>query len=140
MTSHDESDQEPLLDWVSRDGPDPSVRFVISEKGVSRSSGKGWRATREAGRALGWVALLGSLVTGRSGSSAYGPTSHWLASKPEDKQFMSWKHVRKVDVDDKRGTISLYDGEGTEIRLCCTPATFESSLRMVKEHATDTRQ
>ena len=54
--------REPLLEWVSRDGLDPSVHFMISEKGVARLSEKAWRATREAGRALGWVVLLGGYI------------------------------------------------------------------------------
>jgi len=138
MTGDEAASRKPILEWVSRDGPDLSVRFLISEKGVSRYSGKSWRSVRETGRALGWVVLIGSLVTGRSGSSAYGPTSHWLASKSEDKRFMSWKQVRKVNVDGQKRVVSLYDSHGTEMRLCCTPETFEPALRIVKEHAPDT--
>lgn len=134
MTNRDVPNRKPILEWVSRDGADGSVRFVISERGVSRTSGKGWRATREAGRALGWVILLGGLARGQSGSTGWGPTSHWLASKSGDRQLMSWKQVRKVDVDEKKGTISLYDNQGTEMRLRCTPVTFEPVLQLIREH------
>lgn len=136
MSSRPAPNRKPYLEWVSADGADPSVHFMISEKGGSRINGKDWRTAREAGRVLGWVVLLGALATGRSGSSAYGSTSHWLASKSEDREFMRWKQVRKVDVDEKKGAISLYDSQGTQMRLCCTPVTFESALRLVREHVT----
>jgi len=107
MSNNAAPKRKPYLEWVSGDGADPSVHFMISEKGVSRSSGKGWRTAREAGRALRWMILLGSLATGRSGSSAYGPASHWLASKSQDKRFMSWKQMRKVNIDRKRHHFAL---------------------------------
>jgi hypothetical protein len=36
MTNRDVPNRKPILEWVSRDGEDGSVRFVISERGVSR--------------------------------------------------------------------------------------------------------
>jgi len=135
MTGDETDNRKPILEWVSRDGLDPSVRFVISEKGVSRHSGRSWRSAREAGRMFGWAVYITSLFTGRAGSSAYGPASHWLGSDFVDKQFMSWGQVRKVKVDEKKGVILLFDSHGSEIRLRCTPGIFEPALRTVREHA-----
>ena len=73
---------------------------------------------------------------GRSGSSAYGPTSHWLASKYVDKQFMSWREIRKVNINRNKGIISVCDTQGADMRLCCTPDAFEPALRIVKEYVT----
>lgn len=123
-----------IADWVTRDGVDSSVRFIVSESGVSRMTGRGWRVIREVGRALGFMVLIGSLVTGRSGSATgYGPVSHLLESKSADKQFMGWKNVRKMSTDERTGVILLQDHNGTEMRLRCAPGTYEPTVRLIKE-------
>lgn len=136
-SNHDVSNTKALLEWVSRDGLDPAVHFMISEEGVARLSGKAWRTTRDAGRALGWAVLLGGLLSGQSGWTGWGPTKHWLQSKSQDGQLMRWKDVRKIDSDKEKRTISLYGRGDTELRLCCTPDTFEPALQVVRERFTD---
>jgi len=44
--------------------------------------------------------------------------------------------MRKINTDGNKGIISLHDTEGIEMRLCCTPETFEPALRLVREHVT----
>ena len=122
-----------LLDWNAKDGLDSSVHFLIADTGVGRYSGRGWRTVREVGRSLGQLVLLGGLISGRSGSSGYGPMSHWLSSKSVDKQFMRWKNVRKMSTDERTGVILLQDHNGTEMRICCSPGTYEPAVRLIKE-------
>lgn len=128
------------ITWESRDGVDPSVHFIVSESGVSRITGKGWSTTKKVGKGLGSIVALAGVLTGRMGYGPWSLSQHYLSGKSEDKQFMHWKTVRKVAVNKNEGIISLYDQDKTEIRLRCTPDTFEPVLRIIRERATSIQQ
>jgi len=131
------SESRTLLAWNARDGLDTAAHFVITEKGVMRQTGKSLNVAKGLAKGLAWGVFLTGIASGRSGSSAYGPTSHWLSAKSGDKQFMRWKNVHSVDADEEGRTIKLHDKQGTELRLCCTPDMFEPALRLIKERTQD---
>jgi len=68
---------------------------------------------------------------------SYGPASlslEQLGQRSIDRQFMRWRDVRNITVDEKKYTISLR-GEGKRtLDLRCTSETFESALQLVREH------
>jgi len=125
-----------LVAWESRDGVDPSVHFTLTESGVSRITGKGWSRAKKVGKGLGSLIVLAGLFTGRT---TYGPAAlslHYLTRKSEDVEFMRWKDIRKIAVNKNDGIISLRDKEEFEIRLRCTPETFDPALGIIRQHAT----
>jgi hypothetical protein len=125
-----------LVTWEARDGVDPLVHFALTERGVSRITGKGWSRAKKVGKGLGSLIMLAGLLTGRT---TYGPAAlslHYLTQKSKDVEFMHWKDIRKVAVNKNDTIISLRDKENFEIRLHCTPETFDPALGIIRQHAT----
>ena len=112
---------------------DSSVHFAITESGVSRFTGKGWSITKKVAKGLSSVLILRALLTGKVG---YGPAAlsqHYLTGKSADKEFMRWKDIRKVTVDDESHVVSLYGDQETQLRICCTTDIFETILTLIRK-------
>lgn len=122
-----------LLAWKIKDGLDPDVNFKITDTGVWRFTGKAMSTTKGIVKGLGAAILLAGIATGRSGSSGWGPASHYLSRDSQNKQFMSWRDIRNTTVNEAGRIILLQDKNAIEMRVCCRPETFEPAMTLIKE-------
>jgi len=98
-----------------------SAHFVITDKGVYFSSGKGAKGAANAATLIG--ALAGSASTAGAG----------LLAKAEQETAIAWKDVKKVKVRKGMRYIFIREGFGNKpIGLYCNKENFEPVLSLVQ--------